>query len=234
MIHNKNVLALIPARGGSKLLQKKNILDLNNKPIIKWSIDAARNSKYIDDIIVSTDNDEIFDISKKYGARVPFKRPFNLATDNSKSIDVILHAISWLKNNKEQFNILVLLQPTSPLRTGRDIDDALELLFEKNAESIISVCKTEHSPLWTNELPKDRRMNNFLDKKTLNKNRQELPDYFRLNGAIYIAYVKCLEDNKSFFGENTFAYVMPQDRSIDIDSKIDLELCKVLLNINYK
>ena len=234
MKNGKSVLAIIPARGGSKGIPKKNIINLAGKPLIAWSIEAAKNSKFIDNVIVSTEDDEISDIAKQYGAYVPFKRPSDLAQDSSKSIDAIIHAIEWLKNKNDRYNIIVLLQPTSPLRKSEDIDDALDLLILKKADSIVSVCKTDHSPLWSNQLPEDGRMNNFLDNNIMNKSRQELPEYYRLNGAVFVAYIDYLEKNKSFFGENTFAYIMPQDRSIDIDSRIDLELCRILLEQDFK
>jgi N-acylneuraminate cytidylyltransferase/CMP-N,N'-diacetyllegionaminic acid synthase len=234
LIQNKKVLAFIPARGGSKKLPRKNILNLNNKPLIAWSIKAAENSKYVDHILVSTDDDEILNIAKQYGASAPFKRPARLSMDNSKTIDVMLHAIKWLKNKNEEYDIIVLLQPTSPLRISEDIDNALELLLLQKANAIISVCTAEHNPLWTNHLPEDGRMNNFLDKNILNKNRQELPEFFRLNGAVFVVYVDYLEKNKSFYGENTFAYIMPLERSIDVDNRIDLELCRILLNHSVK
>ena len=173
MYNNKEVLAIIPARGGSKRLPGKNIKDLNGKPLIAWTIDAALRSKYIDKSVVSTDDEIIAEISQKYGAEVPFIRPKELATDTASSIDVILHAINFYKTKGEPFEYVILLQPTSPLRTTEDIDHAFEMLNEET-KAIVSVCETEHPPLWSNTLPKDLSMKDFLAKEILNKRSQDL------------------------------------------------------------
>ncbi|MBC8555357.1 MAG: acylneuraminate cytidylyltransferase family protein, partial [Candidatus Brocadiales bacterium] len=147
MINNKRILAIIPARGGSKRLPRKNILDLAGKPPIAWSIEAALGSKYIDRVIVSTDDEEIAGISRKYGADVPFMRPNKLATDESSSVDVVLHVINTLKEKGRESEYIMLLQPTSPLRTMENIDEAVELLQSSSSDAVISVCEAEHSPL---------------------------------------------------------------------------------------
>ncbi len=229
MINGRKILALIPARGGSKGIPQKNIKILNGKPLIAWTIETALQSKYIDHIVVSTDNEKIATISKQFKASVPFLRPKELAQDDSKSIDAILHCINWLKGNNEEYDILILLQPTSPLRISTDIDKSIEILFEKKADSIVSVCKTEHNPLWSNTLPSDRRMNEFLKKDLINTNRQRLPEFYRLNGAVYAAWIYYVVNNLSFFGENTFAYIMPAERSVDVDSYIDFEFCEFFM-----
>ena len=158
MINGKKILAVIPARGNSKRLPKKNLLPLKNKPLIQWSIEAGICSKYIDKIIVSSDNDEIIKKSKEAGADI-IKRPDILAIDNASSFSVIEHVID---NIDELFDFTILLQPTSPLRTYKHIDESLELLISKNADAIISVCETKHSPLWSNTLPDDGNMQNFM------------------------------------------------------------------------
>ena len=232
MYKGKNILGLIPARGGSKGLPRKNIKPLLGKPLIAWTIEQALASKYLDRVVVSTDDKEIADISKKYGAEVPFMRPKELAEDNAKGIDVVLHAIDWLKENdkRKQYDLIMLLQSTSPLRTTEDIDKAIELLFLlKEAKAIVSVCEVDHHSLWVNTLPDDRCMKDFIKPKIMNKNRQELPKFYRLNGAIYIAYCNYLQKRKSFFGKETFAYIMPREKSIDIDDKIDFKLVEILI-----
>jgi CMP-N,N'-diacetyllegionaminic acid synthase len=181
MYNKKRFLAIIPARGGSKRLPKKNILNLGGKPLIAWSIEAGLNSQYIDAVIVTSDNEEILNISEKYGAQI-IQRPQNLAEDTTSSIDTLLHAIEGLT----QYDFVVLLQPTSPLRTDIHIDEAIKLLTEKEADAVISICETEHSPLWSNPLPKDESMVNFISNEIKNTRSQDLPQYFRLNGAIYI------------------------------------------------
>ncbi|MHB9011506.1 MAG: acylneuraminate cytidylyltransferase family protein [Ignavibacteriaceae bacterium] len=229
MINGKTILAIIPARGGSKGVPQKNIKELNGKPLIVWTIETALQCKYIDRFVVSTDDEKIASIARQFNADVPFLRPKELAQDNSKSIDAILHCINWLKENNDEYDILILLQPTSPLRISTDIDKSIEMLFEKKADSIISVCKTEHNPLWSNTLPSDGRMNEFLKKELININRQRLPEFYRLNGAVYSAWIDYVVKNLSFFGENTFAYVMPIERSIDVDSSFDFEFCEFFM-----
>ena len=181
MYQNKTFLAIIPARGGSKRLPKKNILNLKGKPLVEWSIEAGLNSKYIDKVIVTSDDAEILDIVKGTGAEA-INRPIELASDTSTTFDAIKHVI----DSVEIYNYIVLLQPTSPLRTEKHIDEAIELLVNKNADSIVSVCETDHSPLWSNTLPSDCSMSNFIKDDIRNKRGQDLEVYYRLNGAIYI------------------------------------------------
>ena len=230
MYNNNKIIGIIPARGGSKGIRKKNIVDLAGKPLIAYTIEQAKGSKYIDKIIVTTDDEKIAEISRSLGAEVPFSRPKALATDEAKGIDVVLHAITWFDSNEESFDIVMMLQPTSPLRLSEDIDKAIEVLFLKNAMAIVSVCKSEHHPLWSNTLPEDSNMKNFINPEYMNKNRQELPVFYRLNGAIYLSFCNYIKDRKSFYGENTFAYIMPEERSIDIDNMLDFKLAELLLN----
>lgn len=225
MINGKKILAIIPAREGSKRLPNKNILNLAGKPLIAWSIEAAKASKYIDTVIVSTDSEKIATISKSYHAEVPFLRPRKLATDEASSLDVILHAIQTLK---EPFDYILLLQPTSPLRTTQDIDAACELMNE-NTQAVVSVCETEHSPLWSNILPDNLSMKDFIRPEIKDKRSQDLPKYYRLNGAIYMAEINYLSENKGFFGTGTKAYIMPPERSTDIDTKLDFKYSELLL-----
>jgi CMP-N,N'-diacetyllegionaminic acid synthase len=227
---NKTILGLIPARGGSKGLPKKNVLPLSGKPLIAWTIEQAKSSKYIDKIVVSTDDNEIAEIARKYGAHIPFLRPAAIATDSAKTMDAILHAIDWLGNMKESYDLLIVLQPTSPLRNSGDIDNAVELLFSKKAKTIVSVCEVEHHPYLSNVLPGDNCLKDFLRPEAINRNRQELPPYYRLNGAIYLSYCEHLLKEKNFFGVESYAYVMPKERSIDINDKIDFRLSELLLS----
>ncbi|MEA2015212.1 MAG: acylneuraminate cytidylyltransferase family protein [Actinomycetota bacterium] len=229
MYKGKTILGLIPARCGSKGLPRKNIKPLLGKPLIVWTIEQALASKYLDRVIVSTDDKEIVEVSKKYGAEVPFMRPKELATDEAKGIDVVLHTIDWIEKNDQLYDLVMLLQPTSPLRKSEDIDKAIELLILKKAKAIVSVCEVDHHPLWANILPEDGCMKGFIKTEIMNKSRQELPVFYRLNGAIYFAYCNYLKRQKSFFGRDTFAYIMPQERSIDIDDEIDFKLAEFLM-----
>ena len=214
---NKTFLAIIPARGGSKRLPRKNILDLCGKPLISWSIEAALKSKYISKVVVSSDDEEILNISSNFGADI-IKRSYELANDTATTFDAIKHTI----NNLEKYDYIVLLQPTSPLRNEKHIDEAIELLEEKQADAIVSVCEMDHSPLWSNTLPKDGNMNNFLRDEVLNKRSQDLEKYYRVNGAVYICKTDKLLENKSFFlKDNIFGYIMDRKSSIDIDEEID-------------
>ena len=214
---NKTFLAIIPARGGSKRLPRKNILDLCGKPLISWSIEAALKSKYISKVVVSSDDEEILNISSNFGADI-IKRSYELANDTATTFDAIKHTI----NNLEKYDYIVLLQPTSPLRNEKHIDEAIELLEEKQADAIVSVCEMDHSPLWSNILPEDGNMRGFLREEILNKRSQDLEKYYRLNGAVYICKTDKLLENKSFFlKDNIFAYIMDRKSSIDIDEEID-------------
>ena len=217
MYKGKAFLAIIPARGGSKRLPRKNLLDLCDKPLITWSIEAGLASQYIDKVVVTSDDNEILEISEKFGANT-IKRPNELATDISTTFDAIKHVIE----NTEKYDYIVLLQPTSPLRNSKHIDEAIELLESKNADAVISVCEMDHSPLWSNTLPEDGSMRHFLRDEILNKRSQDLEKYYRLNGAIYICQTDKLLENKGFFlKNNVFSYIMDKICSIDIDDEFD-------------
>ena len=229
MINGKRILAIIPARGGSKGLPGKNIKELCGKPLIVWTIEQAKSCSYIDRTVVSTDNDNIAEVAKKYGAEVPFMRPPELASDTALTIDVIFHAINWLKKHEDfRSEYIMLLQPTSPLRAVVDIEGAIQILKE-NARAVVSVCETSHHPWWSNILPEDGNMKDFLRPQIINKRRQDLPVFYQLNGAIYLADTAYLRKHNGFLGPNTFAYKMPKNRSVDIDSELNLKLAQVLL-----
>lgn len=160
-------------------------------------------------------------------------RPKELSGDNTKEIDVALHAIDWFNNNSKlkQCGLIMLLQPTSPLRKKEDIDKAIEYLFLKEAKAIVSVWEVEHHPLWTNTLPEDGCMKNFFRKEIMNKNKQELPVFYRLNGVIYLAYCDYTKEQESFFWKKTFSYIMPREKFADIDNEMDLKLAEILIKI---
>lgn len=227
-MNKQKILAIIPARGGSKRLPGKNKKLLKGKPLIQWTIEAALSSNYIDNVIVSTDCSEIAKISSEAGAKVPFIRPEYLANDNSSSNDVILHAI---ENIEIDYDIVVLLQPTSPLRLVIDIDSAIELLVKKEADGVASVSPCEHSPLWANEIPDNLSLGGFLPSSIEGERSQNLPEYFRLNGAIYVCNVESFIRLKKFsYTDKVYAYKMPIERSVDIDNFIDFALAEALLN----
>lgn len=226
MYKNQTFLAVITARGGSKRLPRKNILSLGGRPLISWSITAGLSSLYIDKLIVSSDDNEILDISKKYNCDT-IKRPKHLASDSATSFDVIKHTVE----NTKKYDYIVLLQPTSPLRTSKHIDEAIKLLISKKADAVISVCEMDHSPLWSNTLSKDLSMDGFLRDEVLNKRSQDLEKYFRINGAIYICKTdKLLEEKTFFIKNNIFAYKMDRKSSVDIDEEIDFDLANILID----
>lgn len=225
MQNGKTFLAIIPARGGSKRLPRKNVLDLAGKPLIVWSIEAGLKSKYIDKVIVTSDDDEILGIAKQFGSET-IKRPDELASDTATSFDAIRHTIE----NLERYDYIVLLQPTSPLRTSEHIDEAIKLLKSKRADAIVSVSEMDHSPLWSNTLPEDGDMSHFIRDEIKNKRSQDLETYYRLNGAIYICRTDTLLDEKSFMlKDNVFAYHMDRKSSVDIDEEIDFEIAGTLI-----
>lgn len=223
MIRNKKVLAIIPARGGSKGVPRKNIRLLNGKPLIVWTIEEAQKSKYIDSLVLSSDDEEIMKVAKEYGCAVPFKRPQELAKDETPGIDPVLHAINELPT----FDYIVLLQPTSPLRTVEDIDGCIEKCISHNA--VVSIVEAEQNPYWMYTLNDEQQMQSFVPMKDTPVRRQALPKIYGLNGAVYVAKVPWLLETKSFITKETIGYIMPRERSFDIDEELDFLLCEFFL-----
>lgn len=225
MYKNKKIIVLIPARKGSKGLPRKNIKNINGKPLIVWSILAAKESKYIDEVHISSDDEEILPISQEYGC-IFHHRPEYLANDTATNLDVVNHFLFSSKNEAEYF---ILLQPTSPLRKSEHIDEAIELLFEKDTPYIISVCEAGHNPNRMHTIGDDLNMNKFLCKKSQGKNRQEFEKYYRINGAIYIAKIELFKQDKTFLTDQTIAYRMSKESSIDIDNILDFKFAEFLM-----
>lgn len=228
MYKEKKIVAIIPARSGSKGLTDKNIKLLNGKPLIAYTIEAAQKAQIFDEIIVSTDSKQYAEIAIQYGASVPFLRPKKLAADESSSNDVILHTLNELEKNHQTFDYFMLLQPTSPFRDETDIVNAMNLLWDKKGHAVVSVCESDISPLLMNTLDDSLVMANFLDQQN-NKRRQDLSTYYRLNGAIYLSETESYKKEKSFYVKESFAYIMSRLNSIDIDDNIDFKLAEVLL-----
>ncbi|ACD97105.1 acylneuraminate cytidylyltransferase family protein [Trichlorobacter lovleyi] len=232
MTHKKcGVLGLIPARGGSKRLPRKNLLTLVGQPLISYTIQAGLQANCIDELMVSTDDHEIAQVALAWGARVPFMRPCELARDDTSTFEVVRHALDYYKEVEGKlFEYVALLQPTSPLRSGEDIDNAMVFLRKKNADSVISVSELDHSPLWCNTLPDDLSMRTFLREDVKYKRSQELETYYRLNGAIYLCRtVQLLKEQTFFLKDHVYAHVMAREKSIDIDTSLELKLCEILL-----
>lgn len=228
MYKDKKILAIIPARGGSKGIPYKNIMNINGKPLIAYSIEAAKQSKYIDYILVSTDDYKIKEVSLQYGASVPFLRPEEISNDTAKSIDVVIHGINYLEESGEEFDYVVLLQPTSPLRTSQDIDEAIEIIIKNEKESLVSVCEVAENPVLM-RIIKDNSLQEIINFHGDNLRRQDLPTVYIFNGALYINKVSILLKDKAFVNGKTLPYIMEKEKSIDIDNKIDAKLAELIL-----
>jgi len=225
MIDQKRILAIIPARAGSKRVKDKNLKDLAGKPLIAWTIEAAKASKYIDHIYVSTDSLEIQKISQDLDVDADPLRSDELATDISTSTDVILDVVTNLKTD---FDIIVLLQPTSPLRVVGDIDQAIELYVAKQAKSVVSVCEAECHPSWVGAISDDLKMDELVSGLKA-KRSQDLETFYRLNGAIYIMGAQDFKIDKTFYLKvGTYSYIMPRSHSIDIDTEQDFRLAQLM------
>lgn len=222
------ILAIIPARSGSKGIVDKNIKSLCGKPLIAYTIEAAIKSKIFDDIIVSTDSEKYKKISEEYGAWVPFLRSEELAQDISSTNDVIEDVLINLKKIGKEYSSLVILQPTSPLRDEDDIKESMRLFLEKGANSVVSMCECEHSPLLTKELDDSMNIDGFLSD-LLNIRRQDLKKRYRLNGAIYITKVDYFLKYKDFYEKDSYAFIMSKEKSIDIDDMLDFEFAEFLM-----
>ena len=217
------VTALIPARKGSKGIKKKNIKEFCGKPLIQWTLNSALESKYIDQVIVSTDCDQIASLAVKSGAEVPYIRPPNLSSDTANMIDVVLD----LLNKFPKIEDLLLLQPTSPLRDINDINGIIEERQKYKSESAVSIVRSSNHPSLMFKLDKKNKLTSFL-KKFKHVNRQSLEQTFSLNGAMYLATRTFLFREKSFIGDDTLGYLMPPERSLDIDNSFDWSLGEFL------
>jgi len=222
VIGRRRVLALIPARRGSKGLPGKNILPVNGRPLMTWSIEAARGARYVDRVVLSSEDDAIIALARARGCEVPFRRPEALATDTAAMIDVVLHALDVLPEH----DVVVLLQPTSPLRNASDIDAACERFASSGAPSCVSVCPAAQSPYWMFRLGTNDTLSPIIETPVGISRRQDLPLVYVLNGAIYVADVAWLRQSRTFLTRETVAYVMPIDRSLDIDTVLDFEVFK--------
>lgn len=225
MIQGKTILAVIPARGGSKGVPRKNIRDVGGKPLLSWTIEEAKKSVYIDRLIVSTDDEEIADVARQYECEVPFLRPSHLAMDDTPGIAPVLHALDVLP----KYDYVVLLQPTSPLRQVIDIDGCIEKCLHEQANACVSVTLTEKTPYWMYKMTEEHMLEPVIEIEKPYTRRQDIPEVFALNGAVYIAKTNWLQETNSFLEKETLGYVMPKERSIDIDSELDLSLLEATL-----
>jgi CMP-N-acetylneuraminic acid synthetase len=224
-------IAIIPARGGSKRLPGKNMMMIAGKPLIGWTIEAALESGVFGRVVVSTDSREIAVMAAQFGAGVPFMRPEELARDDTPAVEVLIHAVNELMAGKKtRWTHLACLQPTSPLRTAENIRAAVKLLEEKQADAVISVCKSEHSPLWSNTLPASLSLDGFIPESIQKTPSQQLPAYYRLNGALYFCRIpRMIAERTLFLKTGAYAYIMSRKDSIDIDDLVDFDLAGIYL-----
>lgn len=229
MFNSKKILALIPARGGSKGIKGKNIYPLAGKPLIAYTIEAALKSIYIDSTVITTDSQEIAETAKKFGAEVPFLRPPELADDRAKTLDAVLHALAELNTLNRNYDALVLLQPTSPLRTSEDIDKAIEIFFASGEKGLASISPVEDSPLLIRSLSSDGKIVQLLSGNSTFR-RQDMPEYYRVNGSIYINKISEINTNTSF-NDNIIPFIMDKKHSVDIDEMKDLILAEYYISL---
>lgn len=227
MIDGKRVLGLIPARGGSKGIKNKNIIEVNGLPLIAYTIIEAGKSHYLDDVVVTTDSEEIKKIAQAYGAKVPFLRPRELARDNSSTLEAVLHAVRSLESMGENYDIVVLLQATSPLRTSEDMDQALELFMKKQGQGVAAVSEVSDPPVLLRTLEEEGRLSKWLEQSSTIR-RQDMPKTYRVNGSIYINMVSEMNIGLSF-NDNPIGFLMKRSHSVDVDEESDLWMVKYYL-----
>lgn len=218
------LLALIPARGGSKGVPRKNVRPIAGKPLIGWTIDAALAAGVFDRVVVSTEDPEIAETARACGADVPFMRPAELSADDTPGIAPVLHALDELPD----FDVLVLLQPTSPLRSAADIASVVALARSRGARSVVSVCEPDAHPQWTYRMGGDGVLAPW-EAATGAARRQDLEPAYALNGAIYYAECALVRESGALVGPGTIGYPMPAERSIDIDTPLDWQIAELLL-----
>ena len=226
MIGDLSVLALITARGGSKGVPRKNVRLAGGKPLIAWTIEAAKASRTIDRLILSSDDEEIMEAARQWGCQVPFCRPAELSGDTVPSDAVIQHAV---KAVGESYDLLVLLQPTSPLRSAADIDACVERLLESGAPTCISVQEAPENPYWMVTLGDDGRIRSFVEQDNRAFRRQDLPTVYATNGAVYAAYCRDILAGGPIMDPASAAYIMPAERSLDVDTEYDFTLADLIL-----
>lgn len=229
-MYEKKILAIIPARSGSKGVKDKNIKNLKGKPLISYTIESALKSEMFDEVMVSTDSARYAEISKINGAEVPFLRSESNSSDDASSWDMVREVLLNYKKIGKTFDVVCLLQPTSPLRDSQDIKNAFNLFFEKKADTVVAVSETSHSPLWSNTLDNNLSMDNFIKSDNMVP-RQQIEKYYIINGSIYIVNANKVINNENIYS-NSFAYIMDQKKSVDIDTELDFFIVETLLRYN--
>lgn len=234
MILGKKLLAVVPARSGSKGLQGKNVRIFREKPLLQWSVEHGLGSQFVDKVIVSTDSEEIATVARQCGATVPFIRPWELATDTATSIDVLMHSIDFMEKNGDFFDLVVMLEPTSPLRSSKDIDTAVQMLIDDpSAESVVSVSKVEsHHPSFLMKKSELNFISPYLENFKILR-RQEISPLFFLDGTVYVSWIESLRKRKSFYHDNTLGYEVPKYKSFEIDDFDDFIICEALHKFKF-
>jgi N-acylneuraminate cytidylyltransferase/CMP-N,N'-diacetyllegionaminic acid synthase len=233
MYKNNRILALITARGGSKGLPGKNILTLKGKPLIAWSIIAAQRSRFVDMVVVSTEDRKIASIAAKYKAEIPFLRPAKLSTDAAKSIDVVLHALNYLKLSGDEYDYVVLLEPTSPLREASDIDNAVEILLNNKvgAVSIVGVSKVESAhPIFDVKINKKGLLVPYRGSFKKGIRRQDISELYYFEGTLYISKISELIKRRKICHDKTLPYIVPRWKALEIDEMLDMVCAEAILN----
>ena len=226
-----NVLFVITARGGSKGVPQKNIRKVGRLPLIAYKIIAAQKCSVNKRIIVSTDDEEIAQVSVKYGAEIPFIRPDYLATDSASSMDAVVHAVEWIKeHDSKKYDYICLLEPSSPFASYKDLDNAFELLQISKADTLLGVKETEVNKLFIHSLDRDNKLSHFFYaiKDLKDVRRQSLEKEYTMNGCMYIAKWDYFEKNRLFHSENSVPYIMPEENSIEIDSMYNFKIACLL------
>ena len=231
MYKEKKVIAIIPARGGSKAIPNKNIKLVNQKPLIAYTIEPAKKSKYIDRLIVSTDSKKIEEVSLKCGAEVPFLRPAKLSTDTAKTIDAIIYTIDQLKMENENYDYVLTLQPTQPLRTTEQIDESIKMMVDHDWDSLVSISKVSTNPILIRTLKSDGFLKKLLNIRS-DVRRQNFDDYYKINGLIYLNRIDQYLTNSTSLNDNAHGYVIDSKYDLDIDTPDDLERFKHILSKN--
>lgn len=222
------LLAVIPARSGSKGVKDKNIRLLAGKPLLAYSVEAALESGEFDEVMVSTDSEKYAAVAREYGAGVPFLRSEATSADNAGTWDAVEEVLTMYRERGKTFDGFCLLQPTSPLRTAEDIRGACRIFRERAAFAVVSVCEAEHSPLLCGQLPENGEFDGFLSPENLRR-RQELGTFYRLNGAIYLVETRRFKTDRFFYKKGSYAYIMPQERSVDIDTPLDFAVAEAVM-----
>lgn len=227
-------IAIIPARSGSKGLKDKNIKKMDGRPLMAYTIKAAIESNIFDCVHVATDSEEYGRIARQYGAEVPFYRSQESATDKASTWELVEEVLEKYKELNRYFNSIVVLQPTSPLRKKEHIQQAMELFEQKDANTVIGVCEAEHVPIWSNILNSDGNMRGFIKPEFIGKSRQELPSFYRINGAIYIIRPEVLLKLEELYDNKCYAYIMDKYSSVDIDDLLDFITAETILKQGYQ